>query len=229
MNLLLTTPPLNVYEQMALDETLVQERAGEVTLRFYNWTAGKAVTFGYAQNWKDVSRLMSAPCACTRRATGGGVVFHERDLTFSLIFTTNERVVDIYRKLHSFILTELKSAGEGELSLEGVVKKDAYLPVTSRGASACFIRPVENDVLLADGRKVLGGAIRRFGTDILYQGSLQLPQARSNPTYQRAVTQAVRAFLMTDLQIRPVLPWQLSSARAKAKNIYETKEWKEKF
>jgi len=229
MNLLLTTPPLTVYEQMALDETLVQERAEDVTLRFYRWTDGPAVTFGYAQNWREVLRLLPSPCAYTRRPTGGGVVFHTDDLTFSLIFKAEGRPSEIYRKLHFFILDELKKSGEKELLLEGSVPKSSYLPSTPQGASACFIRPVENDVLLPDGHKILGGAIRRFGTTVLYQGSLQLPCARNNPVYKRAITQAVRLFLMTDLSVRAVSAEQLACAREKAKNVYETTAWKEKF
>jgi lipoate-protein ligase A len=229
MNVLLTTPPLDVYEQMALDEILVQERSAGVSLRFYRWTGDPAVTFGYAQNWKEVARLLDSPCACTRRATGGGVVFHTDDLTFSLIFTAQGRPAEIYRQLHSYILAELKQAGEKELFLEGEVPKESYFPSNSRGASACFIRPVESDVLLADGHKILGGAIRRFGTTVLYQGSLQLPEARKRPSYRYAITQAVRSFLVTDLAVRPVSPVQLDRAREKAKNVYETTAWKEKF
>ena len=38
MPFLFNTPPFNVYEQMALDETLVRAYLGEYLVRFYHWT-----------------------------------------------------------------------------------------------------------------------------------------------------------------------------------------------
>ena len=57
MDILLASPQLDVFEQMALDETLVRVRPQAVTLRFYRWTPGPA------------GRLFSAPGA---PATGSG-------------------------------------------------------------------------------------------------------------------------------------------------------------
>lgn len=56
MNLLLSAPALNVYEQMALDECLVRTRPDDITLRFYRWTDGPAVTFGYSQFAHEVQK-----------------------------------------------------------------------------------------------------------------------------------------------------------------------------
>ena len=88
MNLLLSAPSLNVYEQMALDECLVRTRPDEITLRFYRWTDGPAVTFGYSQFAHEVQKTLAARAffgQYARRPTGGGVVFHQSDLTFSVV------------------------------------------------------------------------------------------------------------------------------------------------
>ena len=43
------TPALNVFEHMALDETLAESVLPGPVLRFYHWAPGPAVTFGYSQ------------------------------------------------------------------------------------------------------------------------------------------------------------------------------------
>ena len=232
MNLLLSAPALNVYEQMALDESLVRTRPEEITLRFYRWTDGPAVTFGYSQFVREVKktlaeRAFSGPYA--RRPTGGGVVFHGDDLTFSLVFSSTERPSEIYKKFHRFILAELSTRGISSLPFDKALPASAYAPSVNHTANACFINPVENDLLAADGHKILGGAIRRFGQTVLYQGSLQVPDGRTNPIYKNAVIGAVRSFLGTDLRPCGASAALISAARRLANAQYKTAAWTEKF
>lgn len=232
MNLLLTTSPLNVFEQMALDEVLVRTRAGANTLRFYNWAGGPAVTFGYAQFISEVRRGIDgqkfAGGVC-RRPTGGGVVEHVDDLTFSLIFPSQEKPTEIYKQLHSAIHAALTLSGLSAQVFNQKLPALAYAPSQNHTASACFVRPVENDLLLANGQKMLGGAIRRFGTTVLYQGSLQVPGARTHNGYKQAVIEGVRNFLNAPLKIQPVTQLWLQEARQLAKTQYQTETWTEKF
>lgn len=232
MNLLLNTPPLNVYEQMALDELLVKKCPSGVVLRFYNWAYGPAATYGYAQFYKEVQQQLNAARfdgLCTRRPTGGGVVFHTDDLTFSIVFEHVGKPAGIYQKLHQFVRAELARTAETTFSLSVPVPTEMYRPSRNQTASACFVSPVENDVLNAHGQKILGGALRRFGNTVLYQGSLQLADARYEPHYKQALTNAVRAFLGADLQLRGVPPAWLAEAFQLAQNQYAQKNWKEKF
>lgn len=232
MGILLNTAPLTVQEHMALDEQLVRWCPQEVTLRFYRWTNGPAVTFGYAQFFNEVQRTLSAANFSgpfTRRPTGGGVVFHADDLTFSLVFSSSAKSTDIYRRLHAAVFSGLARAGVDGQMYQAHLPASAYAPSVNHQASACFIRPVENDLLAADGQKILGGAIRRFGSTVLYQGSLQLPAARETPALKRAVIDAVRQFLATDLQPALCPPELLEKARQTARDVYDTAAWKEKF
>ncbi|MBO4675191.1 MAG: hypothetical protein J5601_03795 [Elusimicrobiaceae bacterium] len=231
MNLLLNTPPLNVYEHMALDEIIVKFRPAEISLRFFHWDGTTAVTYGYAQPYKDVLRTLPQNFSgfMTRRPTGGGVVFHRDDLTFSLVFQHPGKPVDIYQNLHAQIVRSLIEKGEKGISLEGSVAKEAYRPSQNHLANACFINPVENDVLAADGHKILGGALRRFGTTVLYQGSLQIPGARTVPLFKQAVIEAVRVFLAVDLKPSAVASSLVQSSRTLAQECYQTTAWKEKF
>lgn len=232
MAILLHTPPLNVFEHMALDEQTVRTRPDEVSLRFYHWTPGPAVTFGYAQFIGEVRRALAArgfSGAYARRPTGGGVVFHEDDLTFSLVFVSTEKPTDIYKKLHATILTQLTRAGLAGSVFEKPLPASAYAPSVSHQANACFVRPVENDLLAADGQKMLGGAIRRFGSTVLYQGSLQQPGARTNPLFKHAVIEGVRQFLAVDLRPASCPADEVAAARQLARVQYDTPAWTEKF
>ena len=217
---------------MALDEGLVHARAQEVSLRFYNWVAGPAVTFGYAQCISEVRRELTArnfEGEVCRRPTGGGVVYHRDDLTFSLVFPSQQKPAEIYKQLHGAIHAALVLGGIPTQVFDKKLPAAAYAPSQNHSASACFVHPVENDLLLADGQKILGGAIRRFGSTVLYQGSLQVSGARANSAYKQAVIHAVRSFLETELQIQAVQPDWLENARQLAQTQYQTSTWTEKF
>ena len=232
MSILLTTSPLNVYEHMALDETLVRERAGEVTLRFYNWAPGSALTFGYAQFVREVRAQAAAQQFAgkiCRRPTGGGVVYHIDDLTFSLIFSSNDKPTVIYKNLHGAIQAALTLGGLCTQLFDKKLPASAYAPSQHHQASACFTNPVENDLMQANGQKMLGGAIRRFGQTVLYQGSLQAPDARQNPAYKQTIIRAVRSFLNVNLKIEPVCTQVLFAAQELATTQYNTLAWTEKF
>lgn len=148
-------------EQMALDEALLESAEGPV-LRIYRWD-GPAVSFGYSQSLAEVGKIHPSTPA-VRRWTGGGMVEHGRDLTFSLVVPGHEplaklRPVETYRLIHESLaglLSGVRLVGAGE---------------TTTGA-ACFTAPALHDVASADGRKLCGGAQRRTRRGFLHQGSL---------------------------------------------------------
>ena len=223
---------MNVFEQMALDECVVRSRPHEITLRFYRWTAGDAVTFGYAQFISEVRRALAErnfTGQYARRPTGGGIVFHEGDLTFSLVFSAAGRPADIYKNFHAHIHAQLSRLGEKGQIFDKNLPSSAYAPSVNHTASACFSNPVENDLLAENGHKILGGALRRFGDTVLYQGSLQVPQARQNPAYKQAVIAAVRSYLAADLRPQRASEKMLAQASELAQKQYATDAWTEKF
>ena len=230
MGYTILTPALNVFEQMALDETLANALLSVPLLRFYRWTEGPAVTFGCSQFY-DFVRRQTPPEAgpLCRRPTGGGMVFHGQDLTFSLVFKSLPAgPKEIYRALHAHIENTLAQTAALYSLRQGEVPAAAYAPVQGGQASGCFANPVQDDLLM-NGRKILGGAIRRFGQTVLYQGSLQCANARSNPLFRRAVAQGVVAWLKADFTPRPVAQDLLARARQLAVQRYETTAWNEKL
>jgi lipoate-protein ligase A len=152
--------------QMALDEVLLSS-VTKPTLRIYRWSS-PWVTFGYFQKHAEVS-LSYPGMPCVRRWTGGGMVEHGLDHTFSLMIPkgySNSMLAPtlFYRKLHALIaewLCQELGSSVGMVSGEEVLQ-----------GSSCFTAPAKDDLLLG-GRKILGGAQRRSAGALLYQGSLQ--------------------------------------------------------
>ena len=175
--LLLESPPLDVFGQMALDEALAQSRPDAFCIRFFRWT-GPAATFGYAQRMAEVEVALPGGIGnnYTRRPTGGGVVPHLDDLTFSCVFPAKGalRPGDIYRRLHAAMVGGLRGLGLAATLCAGGRSGPRG---RTGGASQCFQEPVALDVMTEAG-KALGGAIRRYGDTVLYQGSLQVPGGR---------------------------------------------------
>lgn len=213
---------------MAVDEVLAHGINPEPVLRFYHWTDGPAVTFGYSQFYHSVrNQISSEKGPLCRRPTGGGIVYHGADLTFSLVFESDLRPTEIYARLHGAIENALAQVNM-QSSRQGAVAVSAYAPATNGMANGCFANPVKDD-LMADGQKILGGAIRRFGTRILYQGSLQCARARTNPAFRRAVMQGAQQLLAVEFETQPIPAVILNQARALAQSQYQSTAWTEKF
>ena len=159
-------PPAN----MAMDEALLEAmpRLGRPVLRFYGWTQ-PAATFGYFQSYAEVARTTQLR-PLIRRPTGGGIVPHDADWTYSAVFPPGHewhslKAEESYRRIHDWLrlaFAELKVPTE----LAPCCKKS--LP------GQCF-EGYEKFDLLWHGRKIAGAAQRRNKLGLLIQGSIQPP------------------------------------------------------
>lgn len=156
---------------MAIDEALLRTAAMPL-LRCYRW-AQPAVSFGYFGRFSDVAAAWFGR-EIVRRWTGGGIVPHGDDFTYSLIVPRTHPLLRLgaaesYRVIHEAILRVLTP------SLAGV----ALSPSAAQKVSeACFENAVRHD-LVAHGEKIAGAAQRRTRDGLLHQGSIQwhpLPQ-----------------------------------------------------
>lgn len=225
--IILETQPLDVFEQMAADEVTCEALPAPYVLRFYNW-ASPGVTFGYSQRRNNVGEAVTAsgtPIAdIVRRPTGGGIVFHESDLTFSFIFRSPGVYFEpgkTYDRLHSAISAEYSRLGI-PFGLLSEKTKDYSVndPVMD-----CFSKPVDKDILY-NGKKVLGGALRKLGDYMLYQASFQAPDARSAAKrHKNAIIKALGEEFGLKWESAAIPPEALERTRRVAREKYRADGW----
>ena len=148
---------------MAIDEALL-EFAPKPSIRFYQWDH-PALSFGYFGRFADIE---NEPRDLVRRWTGGGIVLHGEDLTYSLVIPSSdpsfsESSISIYEKVHKALGAGLVASGQ-QAELASIAG--------SKISESCFANPVRADVL-SNGRKVAGAAQRRARHGLLQQGSIQ--------------------------------------------------------
>lgn len=155
---------------MALDDALLETAAQRArpVLRFYGWTEA-AATFGYSQKYSQVA-AMTTLRPLVRRPTGGGLVPHDADWTYSLVFPAQHdwhrlKAAESYRRLHEWL-----AAAFALLQVPATLASSSQKEIPG----SCFAGPDKSD-LLWRGRKIAGAAQRRTRSGLLIQGSVQPP------------------------------------------------------
>ena len=169
--------PRDAAENMAVDEAIAISMSEDdtlPTLRFYKWKS-PAVSYGYFQKVEDdvnIPYCRSKKIDFVRRPTGGGIVLHMGELTYSLIvnlefFPGSSDVISTYRIVHGAIKSGLMSLGiKGVYGCEEkgmAIKKPGF----------CFTRATKYDVMV-NNSKIAGSAQRRFDPILLHQGYIMI-------------------------------------------------------
>ena len=178
--------PCSPFFNMALDEALLEAmpKIGAPVLRFYGWTE-PAASFGYFQKYKTVAALtLLRPLV--RRPTAGGLVPHDADWTYSVVFPNHHpwyafTAVDSYRQVHEWIQRAM-----GQLEVTTALAAEAQKSAPGQ----CF-SGYERFDLLWHGRKIAGAAQRRTRDGLLIQGSVQPPPIGLGRTEWEQAMQAV--------------------------------------
>lgn len=190
----LQSPPAGAAWNMALDESLLHTAAkrGRPLLRVYAWEK-PSVSFGYFQRFP--SPLANAYDA-VRRPTGGGVVYHVEDTTYTVVVPPGHalyamKTADAYCALH-------KAVAAAFASRPALHETSLHSP---KGQYECFQKPVHGDVV-ADGRKLAGGAQRRTKSGMLHQGSIaaKLSAEQIKHGFQEALGIEFEAYELTDAE-----------------------------
>lgn len=187
---------------MAIDAALLQSLGGPYesgrgvrpTLRFYTWQK-PTLSLGYFQRYLDAhdhfkrsgltaaeistadEASTAAPVALVRRASGGGAIMHDHELTYSLAMPAS-RVGDrgasqwLYRSVHTAIADVIGRSGVSARSF-----RETGRSAPTEQPFLCFHRRTDEDLIVA-GYKVLGSAQRRGRDGILQHGSLLIRSSR---------------------------------------------------
>ena len=206
--------PHSAALNMAIDEVLLAG-AREPLLRLYRWER-PAASFGYFGKYAAIAPVWPGR-ELVRRMTGGGVVPHGDDLTYSLIVPGEHAISqynprDIYRAVHEAIAAML--AASGVASAFAAARDE-------NGSGLCFESPAEFDLLAGD-RKVAGAAMRRTRDGLLLQGSLQ-----HLPALDLVVSKMPAAF-GAKTGGRGIEPSEFHDANSLAVSKYATREWTER-
>jgi lipoyl(octanoyl) transferase len=175
--------PHSAAMNMAVDEVLLGT-AAIPCIRFYRWQS-PALSFGYFGKFAHVANY-AGERDLVRRWTGGGIVFHGDDLTYSIVIPASDPVfaespMSIYENVHRALVEALNGIGQAAVvaaigdrggsgyAMETGVTDPGYS--RDRGYS-CFANPVRADVMI-EGRKIAGAAQRRTRRGLVQQGSIQ--------------------------------------------------------
>ncbi len=169
---------------MAIDQAILESTAatGQTTLRFYAW-APATLSLGYFQKLEDRElHAASARCPIVRRASGGGAIVHDDELTYSLCVATTGSIAkanaDLYDTVHVAIRDSLAEQGIETSLFESAPNEK--IKASQSDPFLCFQRRAVGD-LICDGAKVGGSAQRRLKNAIIQHGSLLLSQSEQAP------------------------------------------------
>lgn len=162
----------NAKENMAIDKALATtyKTGDKPILRLYTWK--KSFTVGVGQkvdDYIDVYKEYGNNTA--KRITGGGVLFHGHDLSYSVIFpknfALNLSVKQTYEKICSFLLEFYKSLG-----LKASFAKDIESIELSK-SNFCQVGFEAYDIIV-NGIKI-GGNAQKWSKHMIFQhGSIPL-------------------------------------------------------
>jgi lipoate---protein ligase len=180
--------------QMALDNSLLdrhsQDPQSPSILRFYRWTP-PAISLGFHQKqypirWNAIAQKHNLDIV--RRPSGGRAVLHQGELTYAVItsadiggdqvgefedntFGRKRSHREIYEYISGFLIQGFSKLGV-DLSYGKAGRGYIHNP-------SCFSTATNADLVVADGRKLIGSAqVYRYNS-VLQHGSISI-----NPNYK---------------------------------------------
>lgn len=171
--------PVNMARDGALLD-LVADEPEAAALRTYGWTE-PTLSLGYFQSIEGAEsdpRWRGVPLV--RRPTGGGAIWHDRELTYALAVPRGHPLsrggVALYQAVHAAIAGVLRRLGVDAQRRGGE-------PIPKGHATRPFLCFTDRDAedLVVGQSKVVGSAQRRRSGSVLQHGSLLLARSDRAP------------------------------------------------
>lgn len=162
---------LSAKENMAIDDALLSsyEENDDAIFRLYSWE--NSFTIGVSQKFENYPITSVYKGNYAKRITGGGVLFHGHDLSYSLVIPTSLlegfNIKESYEKICSFLLKFYEKLG-----LDAKYVKD-FEDVELSKNEYCQVGFEAYDILV-NGKKIGGNAQRRTKKAIFQHGSIPI-------------------------------------------------------
>ena len=199
---------------MAIDESLLRE-IREPVLRLYGWDV-PAVSLGYFQH----AALVPEGRPFIRRYTGGGLVDHAHDVTYTVVLPRAHEWMELsapesYCRIHLGVQAALTACS---------IVSELTPTASTAESEACFQKPVRFDIVAGEG-KLSGAAQRRTREGLLHQGSILLPDPVRNADLRARFTDAFATRL--ELVVKPGELTESEESRAAIleRDRYLTEAW----
>lgn len=162
---------------MALDNDLLDRHSNNPhspsILRFYRWTPA-AISLGFHQQqfpdrWHDIAQRHQLNIV--HRPSGGRAVLHKGDLTYAVITSVElDGKKRSHREIYEYIC-EFLIAGFAQLGITLTYgqSRRGYIHNPS-----CFSTATNADLIIADGRKLIGSAQVYRRNSVLQHGSIAI-------------------------------------------------------
>ncbi len=176
---IIDTGAMDPFSNMALDETLLksyEENPSRPTFRIYGWSK-PGLSFGYSQDPSDeldldICKARSVPVV--RRITGGGIILHGNEITYSLVCSKEDlgirsQVEASYKVISSFLISFYAALGiDARFACDIPSEEKLGIPST-----ICFAAKEKYDIIVYD--KKIGGSAQKRSRDTIFQhGSIPL-------------------------------------------------------
>jgi len=175
--LIVDKKPLNGSLNMAVDDFLFRSLSSEpeTYFRFYRWER-PTVSLGYSQDIRkvvDVEYCRKQRIDIVRRMTGGKLVLHHKEVTYSLCSSDRETftstLADSYRLVSQALIRGFEKMGLKSYLADA--PPNSYV----RGNLPCFSYPARNEIEV-EGKKIVGSAQKRTGSRFIQHGSIPLEE-----------------------------------------------------
>ncbi len=177
---LLNSGPLSAQKNMQKDKALLEEFKSTYRpiFRVYEWE--DSFTYGVSQKLESMQHLVKQTQNHAQRMTGGGILFHGNDISYSLIipisYVENLSVKKSYEVICSFLMTFYRSLGltpsyAKDLETINLIKND----YCKQG-----FEPYD---IVINGKKIGGNAQRRTKVAIFQHGSISIDSTNESRGY----------------------------------------------
>lgn len=173
--LIVDEKPLKGSLNMAIDEFMfnIVKKERKTILRFYQWEK-PTVSLGYYQRVNEVvalDYLKEKNFDLVRRITGGKLVLHDKEITYSIASSEVEIFTNSLKNSYQLISQAL-CLGFSKMGINARLASRKVPSYLSKSLP-CFSYPAPDEIKV-DGKKLVGSAQKREGDFFLQHGSIPI-------------------------------------------------------